>query len=410
MDSQATDLSRLKIVRKDIGPASSPHPWPRKIVWTVIVVCILVAVGVAIRFLAPFAQTVEVIAVSLASPSQALTLLNASGYVVAQRRAAVASKGTGRLVELRVREGDRVKKGQILARLESADMAAALSRTQANLNVARSAYDQAKAELKDATFSYERKKNLLESGLVPQAEFDAVEARYDRAQAAIASAEASIRASEAAVRGAQVDIDNTYIRAPFDGTVLAKNAEVGEVVAPFGSSAFAKAAVVTIADMTSLQVEADVSESNIEKIYLGQRCEISLDAYPEIRHEGIVDTIVPTADRAKATVLTKIRFLKIDDRVLPEMSAKVAFLSKVASDVSTQPVVAVHPSAVVLREERKVAFLVQGDRVVEMPVEVGGPVGHLIEVKKGLHPGDQVVMNPSTGLTAGDRIRIRSKD
>ncbi|MGH7273866.1 MAG: efflux RND transporter periplasmic adaptor subunit, partial [Nitrospiria bacterium] len=299
MDSQTTDLSRLKIVRKDTGLASSPHPWPRKIIWTVIVVCILVAVGVALRFLAPFAQTVEETTVSLVSPSQALTLLNASGYVVAQRRAAVASKGTGRLVDLRVREGDRVKKGQILARLESADVAAALSRTQANLNVALSAYDQAKAELKDATFSYERKTNLLQSGLVPQAEFDAVEARYHHAQAAIASAEASIRAAEASVRAAQVDIENTYIRAPFDGTVLAKNAEVGEVVAPFGSSALAKAAVVTIADMTSLQVEADVSESNIEKITLGQRCDISLDAYPETRHEGIVDTIVPTADRAK---------------------------------------------------------------------------------------------------------------
>ncbi len=346
---------------------------------------------------------------SLIQPSQASTLLNASGYVVAQRQAAVASKATGRLIELKVKEGDPVKKGQILARLENEDVSAALSRAQANLKVAQSDYDQAKVELNESTLSYERKKNLLTPGLISQAEFDAVEGRYRRAQAAAASTESGVQAAEAAVRAAQVDVENTYIRAPFDGTVLTKNAEVGEVVAPFGSSALAKAAVVTMADMNSLEVEADVSESNIEKIHEGQRCEIILDAYPLAKYEGMVVTIMPTADRAKATILTKIRFLNRDARVLPEMSAKVAFLSEKAPETSKETLLAVPTGAVVQRGERKTAFLIQGDRVLEVPIEVGNPVGNLVEVRSGLKSGDRVVLNPPEDLNSGDRIQVKNE-
>ncbi len=364
---------------------------------------------IGLRVFTGGAKTVEVATVSSVDPSQSVPFLNASGYVVAQRRAAVASKGTGRLVELRVREGDQVKKGEILGRLESADVAAALARAEANLNVARSANDQAKAELDDAASNYERKKSLLGEGLVTQADFDVAQARYRRSKASIASAEAGVKAEAAAVRSAQVDVENTIIRAPFDGTVLTKNAEVGEVVAPFGSSTQAKAAVVTIADMASLQVEADVSESNIEKIGVNQRAEIALDAYPETKYEGIVQTIVPTADRTKATVLTKIRFLNRDDRVLPEMSAKVAFLSEPKADQGSKPMVTVHPSAIVTREDRKVAFRLREDRVERVPVEVGGSIGSLIEVKKGLAPGDRVVLNPAEGLAPGDRVQVASK-
>lgn len=349
---------------------------------------------------------VEITPVVSVDPGQPVTVLNASGYVVAQRRAAVASKGTGRLIELRVKEGDQVRQGQILAQLENADVAAVLSRAKANLNAARFTYEEFKAELNEAVLNHERKKELLEAGLLPQAEFDSAQARYHRAQAALSSAEAAIQAAEAAVRAAQVDLENTYIRAPFDGTVLTKNAEVGEVVAPFGSSSLAKAAVVTLADMESLQVEADVSESNIAKIQIGQRCEISLDAYPQIKYEGMVDTIVPTADRAKATVLTKIRFLSRDERVLPEMSARVSFLSEAAREGNASPTVAVHPGAIVNRNGEKSVFLFQGDTVRTVPVEVGMAVGSLVEVKSGLKVGDRVVMNPPEGLHSGDKIQI----
>lgn len=363
-------------------------------------------VAVGLRAFSGAAKSVEVATVSSLDPSQSVPFLNASGYVVAQRRAAVASKGTGRLVELRVREGDLVKKGELIGRLESDDMEAALARARANLNVARSAYDQAKAALDNATSDYERKKSLLEEGLVPQADFDAAEAQYRGAKAALASAAAGVKAAEAAVRSAEVEVENTVIRAPFDGTVLTKNAEVGEVVAPFGSSTQAKAAVVTMADMSSLQVEADVSESNIEKVRVGQAAEIALDAYPETKYEGVVQTIVPTADRAKATVLTKIRFLNLDDRVLPEMSAKVAFLSEPKADQGGAPIVTVNPGAIVTREDQKVAFRIRQDQVEKVLVETGGSLGSQVEVKQGLKPGDRVVLNPPENLAPGDRVQI----
>jgi RND family efflux transporter MFP subunit len=396
----------LKIDRKE--SPHLPHSKRRlqKIVWISVGTLVLLASTgyYLIATSIPYAETATVVSVNSAQP---VTILNASGYVVAQRRAAVASKGTGRLIELRVKEGDQVKKFQILAQLENADVSAALARARANLSAAQFTYDQNKAELNEAILNYKRKKELLDAGLLPQAEFDAAEGRYHRAQAAVATADAEIRAAEATVKASEVDLENTYIRAPFNGTVLTKNAEVGEVVAPFGSSSLAKAAVVTMADMESLQVEADVSESNISKIYIGQRCEVTLDAYPDKKYNGVVDTIVPTADRAKATVLTKIRLLDLDERVLPEMGAKASFLSEATANVVARPVVAAHPGAIVMRSERKVAFVLQGDRVHEVPVEVGNPVGNLVEIKSGLKPGDRVVVNPHKELEHGDRVQIK---
>ena len=212
-------------------------------------------------------------------------------------------------------EGDKVKKGTIIARLEDQDMLAALQsgtgeswrgRGRPRGRPADPGTGEAAAQF---------------GNLASQAELDAASARFARV-------EATINTARAAVNAAEVALENTRIRAPFDGTVLTKNADVGEVVAPFASSASSRGAVVTMADMSSLQVEADVSESNIIRVHPGQPCEIVLDAYPDQRYPGVVHKIVPTADRAKATVLTKIAFRSRDERVLPEMSAKVLFLSE----------------------------------------------------------------------------------
>jgi RND family efflux transporter MFP subunit len=408
METKTLDLSQLKIARKDDGDRPGTRKRSGRTVWVAIAVVLIIVSFVASRFLASPPATVEVAIVSSINPDLPTAILNATGYAVAQRRAAVASKGTGRLVELKVREGDRAKKGEVIGRLESADMAAALARAQANRNVAESALDQAKAELTEATLTYGRKKSLIASGMIPQADFETAEARYRRAVAVVASGEAGLKAADAGVQAAEVDMENTIIRAPFDGTVLTKNADVGEVVAPFGSATSAKAAVVTMADMDSLQIEADVSESNIEKIRVGQRCEITLDAYPETKYDGVVEAIVPTVDRAKATVLTKIRFVHRDDRVLPEMSARVAFLSEPSGVADRKSVIAVPPSAVVARGERRIVFIVRGGRAEERPVEAGGAVGGFVEIKSGLKPGERVVVNPPAGLRDGDRIRIKT--
>lgn len=339
-------------------------------------------------------ELVELTTVSRVSPSQANAILTASGYVVAQRKASIASKATGRLVYLGYEEGDRVKKGQIIARIESADVEAALNQAKASLEIS-------KADRNDAEQTLTRAKKLFERQLISQAELVVAQARYNRVIATISSAEAAIKAAE-------VQLENTIIRAPFDGTILMKNADVGEVVSPFAAGASSRVAVVTIADMTSLEVEADVSESNIEKITPNQPCEITLDAYPDQRYRGYVNKIVPTADRSKATVMTKIKFVDKDNRVLPEMSAKVSFLSAPITDkTQTQSKLAVTASAVTKRNGNNVVFLFAGDEVSEVNVEIGEKMGSMIEINSGISAGDKVVLKPNENLHSGTKVKIK---
>jgi RND family efflux transporter MFP subunit len=353
--------------------------------------------------------SVEVASVTQIYPSRAFTLLNASGYVVAQRKAAVASKATGSLEALYVEEGSRVKDGEIIARLENKDAIAARDQAAANLNVARSGLDQANAELYDASLSLNREKDLFDKGYVARADYDSVEARYKKAVAAVVGAEATIKANIAALEAANVAIEYTLIRAPFDAVVLTKNADIGDIITPLGAAANAKAAVVTIADMKSLQVEADVSESNLEFVKPGQPCEIQLDALPESRFRGEVHMIVPTADRSKATVMVKVRFLDQDSRILPEMSAKVAFLQRQMRPDEQKPRIALNPAAVMTSNGKKTVFLVKNDHAIETAVSLGAKIGDMIEVLGGVKAGDKVVLKPLGSLKNGDRITVPEK-
>lgn len=341
------------------------------------------------------AQEVEMATATLTYPSSANAVLTASGYVVAQQKAAIASKATGRLVYLGVEEGDKVVKNQIIARIEDTDVNAALAQARAN-------QDLAKADFDDARQWLERARTMYASGTMSKSELDAAEARFKRVEASIKFAEASVRSSEVA-------LENTRIRAPFDGTVLTKNANVGEIVAPFAASASSRAAVVTIADMSSLEVEADVSESNITRVKPGAPCEISLDAYPEARYQGFVHKIVPTADRAKATVLTKVRFKERDERVLPEMSAKVTFLSKeIETTEATQtPKLTVPSSAVIQRDGKEMVLAIRDDRIIELPVRTAGLIGERTIITEGLAQGDQIIQRPDPSLAAGSKVKAK---
>jgi RND family efflux transporter MFP subunit len=336
-------------------------------------------------------------------------MLNASGYVVAQRKSALASKVTGRLIWLGVEEGSFVKKEQVVARLENQDVSAAKDQAAANVNVARFNLEQAQAELRDATASLNRNKELLSRGVVARQTYDDVLARYEKAVAGVAAAEAALKAATAALEGAAALLEYTLIRAPFDAVVLTKDADIGDIVTPLGAAANAKAAVVTIADMSSLEVEADVSESNLSRVRLGQPCEIQLDALPEQRFRGEIHMVVPTADRSKATVMVKVRFVDKDRRILPEMSAKVAFLSRPVTGDEKKPRIALSQSAVANWKNPKTVFLVKGDRVIETPVSLGGPMGDMVEVLQGVKIGDRVVRNPSDRLRNGSKIKIEEK-
>jgi HlyD family secretion protein len=352
---------------------------------------------------------VDVATVSLVYPSQTFSLLNASGYVVAQRKAAVSSKATGRLEWLGVEEGSVVKSGQLLARLENRDVAAVKEQALANLATSRSALEQARVEQKDAARNLARSRELVAQGIISQADYDTAQARYDRDRAATAGALTSINSAQAALRGAEASLDYTHIRAPFDGVVLTKNADVGDIVSPLAAAANAKAAVVTLADMGSLEVEADVSESNLAKVRPGQPCEILLDALPETRFRAVLHTVVPTADRSKGSVMVKVRFLDKDPRILPEMSAKVAFLERPVGPGEGTPRVALPPAASVTRDGKSVVFVVKGDRVVQTPVTLGARVGDLVQVLSGVKAGERVALKPLEKLHDKSRVKTAEK-
>ncbi len=403
----ADDLSRLKIDKT----AKTVPTLRRKRPMLIIGASALIVMAAVLYWMGVFtpAQSVEVATVSQTYPSQSFTLLNASGYVVAQRKAAVASKITAQLLEISVEEGSRVKKGDIIARLEGADAAAAREQAQANLSVSRYSLAQARAELEDARASFEREKELLTQEYTTKASYDAAEARYKKAAAGVSGAESSVKAAEAALEAARVNVEYTVIRAPFDAVVLTKNADIGDIITPLGAAANAKAAVVTIADMNSLQVEADVSESNLERVKAGQPCEIQLDALPDKRFRGEVHMVIPTADRTKATVMVKVRFVDKDPRILPEMSAKVAFLSKAVSPGEEKPRTTINPAAVLSRNGKSMAFVIKEGRVEEQEIATGEKLGDLLVVTGGVKAGDRVVLNPPKGLKSGSRVKQAEK-
>lgn len=385
------DLSSLKIRRETDAPAPVRRTRTPLLVGGLLLL-LLVAGYFLLRDSFTPSLDLELSTASLMSRSQANAVLTASGYVVAKKKASVASKGTGRLVYLGVEEGDQVHEGQVIARLEEQDVLAALDRARADLAVVR-------ADSADAFRTLERQRTLFSSNLSSRAELDGAEARFQRVEALILSALATVRA-------AAVELENTRIRAPFDGTVLTKDADVGEVVAPFASGANSRGTVVTMAAMSSLEVEADVSESNIMRVTVGQACEITLDAYPDRRYPGVVHKIVPTADRAKATVLTRVRFKERDGRVLPEMSAKVAFLSaETAAAEDQSPRLTIPASAVVTRNGREVVLLLRGESLLETPVRTGERFGARIEVREGLAEQDQVVTRPTPDVQTGTRVK-----
>ncbi len=355
------------------------------------------------------ATEVEVSNVVQIYPSQTFTLLNASGYVVAQRKAAVASKITGRLVSVSVEEGSIVKKGDVIARLEGEDVDALKGQAEANLDVSYSSLDQAKAELNEATLSFNRNKELLDQGLVTRAQFDSAEARYKKALASVKGAEDAINANKAALRAANVSLEYTLIRAPFDAVVLTKNADIGDIVTPLGAAANAKASVVTIADMSSLQIEVDVSEANLGIVKVGQPCEIQLDAFPDARFQGKVHMIVPTADRTKASVMVKIKFLDKDKRILPEMSAKVAFLERPVRPDEKKPRAVINPAAIINNNGKKTVYLIKENKVTETPITTGAQLGDLIEISSGVSVGDRVVLKPLNKMKNSAKIKVAEK-
>lgn len=392
-----TDLSALRIdkSKRDI-PDSNGGSKKWIIGLSLVFIVILISVIIAGNWDSYFTsgQEVSVTVASMQSPAQSSAVLTSSGYVVAQRKASVASKATGRLVYLGVVEGDKVKQNQVVARLEDNDIQAQLAEARANLKLNQ-------AELDEAKNNFDRATDLLNQKAIAKADFDAARTAYNRVLASIDLAQARVKQSEVA-------LENTLIRAPFDGTVLTKNADVGEVVAPLGAGSNTRAAVVTIADLSSLQVEADVSESNLQKITIGQKSEITLDAYPAKNYAGYVAKIIPTADRAKGTVMVKVAFTEYDERVLPEMSVKVLFLSPEDKTLEDQQAMLTVPgSSITQRNGRKVVFKLVDGHAVETKVVTGRSFNGEQEIISGLTDGERIIANPGEELKDGVAVVVK---
>jgi len=400
--SAPSALSKLKIDRS----AQAPVRKKSRVLPVVLVAAAALAAGA--YFYLPRTTEVSSTSIVLSTPSQQYVQLTASGYVVAQRRSAVASKASGRLIELRVREGSHVAKDELIARLDGSDINAAILGAQAAVHQAEANLKQAQVQLINARAETARARGLEAQGFISAQSVETTVSRNRAVFAQVAAAEAAL--AQAQLKGQKVAMDYTEIRAPFDGVVLVKNANVGDIITPMSSAAGAQGAVVTMADMSTLEVEADVSEGNLSKTKVGQPVEITLDALPTVRFKGHVAGIVPTVDRAKATVMTKIRFDQLDARILPEMSAKVAFLSQAITDADQQSVLAVANSAIATRDGASVVYRIKTadgrDTVEAVTVKPGRQLGELRELSGPIKAGDKLVATPPARLKDGAQVSM----
>jgi RND family efflux transporter MFP subunit len=402
----SSDLSTLRI---DRSARLRRHGPLRGNLVRLFLVTALVGVGLAAWVWRQHGQlTVQTAVVSMVYPSQALTLFSATGYLVAQRRASVASKASGRLEWLGVLEGSEVRAGEVIARLENGDTQALRDQAAANVQLAEANLGYGNAELSEAELVFRRSEALASKKLVSDSAHDSAVARLGKARAAVAGYEAAVSVARANLRVAEVALEQTFIRAPFDGVVLARNANLGDTITPFSQSVEAKGAVVTMADMDTLEVEADVAEASLLSIRVGQSVEIQLESIPSQRFEGVVARIVPTVDRAKASTLVKSRFVNRDLRMLPEMSARVAFLERELTQAERRPVLAVAAAAVFDANGSKQVYVVEDGKARMRRVDLGAKLGDQIEVR-GLEAGTRVIIRPLEGLADGRAVKEGAK-
>jgi HlyD family secretion protein len=337
-------------------------------------------------------------------------ILNASGYVTARRRATVSSKITGKVVEVNVEEGMAVREGQVLARLDDGNIRAAFRLAEAQAEAARRAVAENDVRLAEARLTLGRRLQLVKDGVATRAEVDQAQAEVDSLAARLAAAQQQVEVAERQVAVQQAELDNTVIRAPFSGVAISKNAQPGEMVSPISAGGgFTRTGISTIVDMRSLEIEVDVNEAYINRVKPGQDVIATLDAYPDWQIPAHVITIVPTADRQRATVLVRIGFKELDPRMLPDMGVKVTFLREEEPQAATsdRPAALVPKNAVRADNGQTVVFVVRGNNVERRAVSVGGADGDRLEVIAGLQPGEVVVVPVPADLQDGARVAVR---
>lgn len=406
MADTTDDLSALRIEREPLNTGGGR--WGK---WVVLVVLVAAAGGGAWYWLTRERPLeVEVATVNERAAGTQASVLNASGYVTARRRATVSSKVTGKVIEVNVEEGMEVREGQVLARLDDSTLQAALSLYRAQLEAAKRQIPEMEVRLEQARVMLRRQEQLRQEGLNTPNDIDNARAEVDSLIARIASAQEQVKVAESQIAMQQTAIADTVIRAPFGGVAISKDAQAGEMVSPVSAGGgFTRTGISTIVDMRSLEIEVDVNESYINRVRPGQPVSAVLDAYPDWQIPAHVITMVPTADRQKATVLVRIGFTQLDPRILPDMGVKVTFLREAgAGDAPVAQAVTLVPQAAVRTDNNaSYVFVVRQNTVEQRAIKTGGTDGDRLEVLAGLKGGDQVVISPPAQLTEGMLVIIK---
>jgi RND family efflux transporter MFP subunit len=408
MSVERSELLKQLRIDRDEAPTRSRG----RLLAAGVVVLLLVAAGLWFfvgRQAKPVVRTA--VARAVRQGSGAGSVLDASGYVTARRQATVSAKITGKVTEVTIEEGMRVKEGEVLARLDDTEARAALALARAQLAAARSQLVEIRAVLAQAERDYTRQQELLRRQLVSEQSMDAALAQRDAFRAKLGSTEEGVRVAQESVRVADVQMDNTVIRAPFAGVVVAKSAQPGEMISPISAGGgFTRTGIGTIVDMDSLEIQVDVNESFINLVTAGQPVEATLNAYPDWKIPGSVIAIIPTADRSKATVKVRIALGSKDTRIVPDMGVRVAFQSAAGTKpTAPEPGVLVPAEAVRGDAASAVVFVVAGEKVERRSVTLGRTVGPNRQVLSGVRDGERVVLAPPESLKDGDGIRMAEK-
>jgi RND family efflux transporter MFP subunit len=403
-------LKELRIDRSSAPPPS------RKPLWIALVALVLVALGVG-GWLTFAGAAVAPVKTALAQPmtsasASAASVLDATGYVTARRSATVSAQITGTLTELHIEEGERVEAGQVLAKLDDTAQRAALAQAQAQANAAQATLASYAAQLDQARRDLQRMEDMVGRKLVSQQSTEQARTQVATLTAQLTAQQRQIELSQALVRAAQVQLDYCTVRAPFAGVIIAKAAQVGEIVSPFSAGGgFTRTGVGTIVDMDSLEVEVDVNEAYINRVVPGGRVESVLNAYPDWKIASHVIAIIPTADRSKATVKVRIGLDAKDNRIVPDMGVRVSFLEdqKPAAQAQAAPRGVLVPVAAVRRDgDKDVVFVLKDGHAQRRAVTLGGSVGDTRQVLAGVSAGESVITEAPADLKDGAKAEVKS--
>lgn len=402
MDSPKPTLDDLRIKRTEKPPASLSAGS------IIIGLLILAAIVVVIwSFTRPKTIAVQTaVAREITSDSGERTVLNASGYVTARRAATASSKVTGKVIEVLIEEGMKVKEGQVLARLDDTNVKANMNVTQAQLESSKKAVGETEAQLKQAEAEFQRTTELSRQKIASQSELDSAEANAKTFRARLARQESDVTVAQRQVEMWQQQMDDLIIRAPFAGVVTTKDSQPGEMISPISAGGgFTRTGIGTVVDMDSLEIEIDVNESFINRVESGQPVEATLDAYSQWKIPCKVIAIIPTADRQKSTVKVRVGFDKLDPRILPEMAVKVAFRETNGSTSPATRVVIVPKTAVRQQDGRDVVLVIQNGKAERRAVAVSSVAGTETLLSAGVSAGEKVITDSPEGLTDGVKVK-----